>query len=136
MTARTDPSFDIAHLAHRSTVRHAPPPKGRPALANVLRRKYGRGTAPRRLDHLSLPAEDASAFRRFVKTCRLSPRLSAGGVPHGARRCQRPDDPRAGLGPGALERGRPQERAGPGRWRTVGSLHGHGTPPVPQPEGE
>jgi catechol 2,3-dioxygenase len=51
------------------TVRYEAPEAERPALKNIAQRYHGRGTHPRRLDHLNLLAEDVSTFRDFMVTC-------------------------------------------------------------------
>lgn len=51
------------------TTRYVPAREDRPALKNVASRFTGQGTAPRRLDHVNLLAEDVMAFRDFMRTC-------------------------------------------------------------------
>ncbi len=51
------------------TVRFVPSAEEVPALKNLAQRYHGRGTAPRRIDHLNLLAEDVSVFKHFMETC-------------------------------------------------------------------
>lgn len=41
----------------------------KPALKNVASRFHGRGTCPRRIDHLNLLSSDVTEFRRFMEIC-------------------------------------------------------------------
>ncbi len=51
------------------TVRFVPSAEETPVLKNLAQRYHGRGTAPRRIDHLNLLAEDVSVFKHFMETC-------------------------------------------------------------------
>ncbi len=51
------------------TRRAEPDEADTPALKNMASKFHGQGTAPRRIDHVNLLAEDVAAFRQFMETC-------------------------------------------------------------------
>jgi len=66
---RFEDPFGHVFEIYWDTVRYEAPEGERPALKNIAQRYHGRGTNPRRLDHLNLLAGDVSVFRDFMITC-------------------------------------------------------------------
>lgn len=66
---RFEDPFGHVFEIYWDTVKYQPGEGDRPALKNNASRFHGRGTCPRRLDHLNLLSEDVTEFREFMETC-------------------------------------------------------------------
>lgn len=66
---RFEDPFGHVFEIYYDTVRYNAPDDEKPKLKNVAQRFHGRGTHPRRIDHVNLLSEDVSEFRSFMEVC-------------------------------------------------------------------